>query len=63
MLQMQNQEREVFRMKKNFTYICEHERIGSKKKLTHNHCILCLFRVIAERLEADKNYELGDSDE
>ena len=50
-------------MKKNFTYICEHERIGSKKKLTHNHCILCLFRVIAERLEADQNYELGDSDE
>ena len=40
-------------MKGTFCYDCNCKRIGSKKKLTNNHCLICLFRVLGERLDEE----------
>jgi len=40
-------------MKGTFSYDCNCKRIGYKKKLTNNHCLICLFRVLGERLDEE----------
>ena len=43
----------IIKMKGTFCYDCNCKRIGSKKKLTNNHCLICLFRVLGERLDEE----------
>jgi len=45
-------------MKGTFCYDCNCKRVGSKKKLTNNHCLICLFRVLGERLDFEINENL-----
>jgi len=40
-------------MKGTFCYDCNCKRVGSKKKLSSNHCLICLFRVLGERLDEE----------
>lgn len=40
-------------MKKTLVYDCDCKRKGSKKVLASNHCLLCLIKVIGDRMEKE----------
>ena len=51
------------KMKGTFCYDCNCKRVGSKKKLSNNHCLICLFRVLGERLDEEVSMRDVSSDD